>query len=98
MPTNSSGWIYDLDAPRLSRYGDSVGEIQRMRANPKTFVQVTVPESSDPVRASGVTPFYVRISIQQQDVLSGTNWTLVNDVSNDNGAGYETKPVTWNLQ
>lgn len=96
--SNPQGWIYDLDAPRMQRYEAGVLEIQRMRANFETYAQLTVPESPDPVRASYITPFFVRMSIRQLDAPTGTNWSPVNDVSNDNVAGYGTTPLTWDLK
>ena len=103
MHSNPQGWIYDLDAPRMYRYGAGVLEIQRVRANFETYVQVGVPESAaesaDPVRASAITPFYVRMSIQQQDSPSGTNWTRIDDIDGDNYADYDAQtPLTYDLQ
>jgi hypothetical protein len=96
--SNPQGWIYDWDHPRLARDIANAGEIKRARVNFTAFAQITVPESPTGVRASCVTEYYVRMSIEQLDCPSGDNWNLVDDVPDDNEGWYGTTPLTWNLQ
>lgn len=94
--SDSPGTIYDLDAPGVYRVDAPAGEIRRGSWNFKDFAQAEIDGRT--VRVSEVEEFWVRISIEQVDAPSGTNWVLATDVQGDNHAGPGTSPITWNLQ
>jgi len=75
-PTDSGGWIYDLDVPRCEIGVENEGTIYRYRGNFQAFA--TYPWDDAPpdfVRASPVRSYFVRFSIKQFDYPSGTGGT-----------------------
>jgi hypothetical protein len=100
--------IYDLDAPGLflsqntpqcqQVSGCLQGTIHRTRNHFRAFAWITVKGVK--VRCSPITEYYVRFSVIETTVPTGTSWVelMPADVTSDDQAGVGTTNLTWNLK